>query len=137
MSLNALFRTVFLNRRDASRYGDLKTLLLGLEIFLKIPNLLILTWIWPKLLNLVSRKSIWVIILSKICIYFAIFGWIYIKVYIIIRITRNTTIKNFDRDSNLKNFFFRDSKPKRLRNTDLEDSLSLFRQVFRVVSTNF
>jgi len=31
--------TVFLNRRDASQYRDLETLLPGLEIFLKIPDL--------------------------------------------------------------------------------------------------
>ncbi len=40
------YRVVFLNRRDASRYWNLETFLAGLEIFLKIPILLILAWIW-------------------------------------------------------------------------------------------
>ncbi len=41
---------VFLKRRD------LENCLPGFEIFLKIPNLQVSTWLWLKLLNLASKK---------------------------------------------------------------------------------
>jgi len=83
---------VFLNRRD------LETFLPGLEIVLKIINLLISSWIWLKLLDLVNGKSIWTITQAKFA----------------------SILLCFDRDSNLKISLL---SGQRLKNTSLYDYL--------------
>jgi len=110
---------VFLNRRDASRYMDLKPFLLGLEIFMKHLILLILKWIRNEFLNLVRNRKMLGNNLSKT----------YITLTLLEETTYNTgseSLKNILTGTATQKFFLnRDLKPKRLRNTDLSPCLFL------------